>query len=221
VIRSGVQLPAPGQSFADPLEVRRALELPTDRPLILYLGSLEARKNVLDLPRYLELVRARSDGERPFLAVAGEGRLADELRARLGRGDGSSDASVLGYVTEPLSLVGAADLVVLLSSAEGMCQALVQAAALETPFVAYDVDGVGELLELGARGVAVPLGDLEAAARASADLLRAGRTSHAAIDLSAWSSRSIAEGYRTLIETALSSTDRSVRPAAADVAIAS
>jgi hypothetical protein len=103
--------------------------------------------------------------------------------------------------------VAAADLVVLLSSAEGMCQALVQAAAARTPFVAYDADGVRELIELGARGTAVPLGEVEAAARASAGALRGSRAPNG-IDLSSWSPASIAEGYRTLFARALASSGR-------------
>jgi glycosyltransferase involved in cell wall biosynthesis len=220
VIRSGAQLPVAGETFPHRSDVRRALGLPTERPLILYLGSLGSRKNVLDLPRYLDRVRHHLDGARPFLAVAGEGPLRENLRTRLEHGDGVTDAALLGYVTEPLPLVRAADLVILLSSAEGVCQALVQATAVGTPFVAYRVDGVGELLELGARGVAVPIGDLEAAASASAEMIRTGPTAHRAVDLSPWSPRSIAEGHRSLIAAAFSSTGRSPLPAAGGLAIA-
>jgi glycosyltransferase involved in cell wall biosynthesis len=174
---------------------------------------------VLDLPRYLTRVRERLDDDRrPFLAVAGEGPLANELRARLDETGG--DGAVLGYVPEPLPLIRAADLLVLLSSAEGMCQALVQATALGTPFVAYDVDGVRELIELGASGTAVPLGDVEAAAAASAEALLSARPDGISIDLSTWSPGAIAEGYRRLIATALGSST-ATGPSADPVAVAS
>jgi glycosyltransferase involved in cell wall biosynthesis len=53
IVRSGVPLPTPDEPQPSRGEVCRALGLPSDRPLILYLGSLEPRKNVLDLPDVL------------------------------------------------------------------------------------------------------------------------------------------------------------------------
>ncbi len=70
----------------------------------------------------------------------------------------------------------AADVLALPSSAEGLPQVLVQAARGGLPFVAFDVDGVAELLALGAAGRSVPLGDREGFAAALRDELaiRAG-----------------------------------------------
>jgi glycosyltransferase involved in cell wall biosynthesis len=110
---------------------------------------------------------------------------------------------MLGFVPDPTSLVAAADVVVLLSVAEGVPQVLVQAAASGTPFVAYAVDGVGELLELGADGVAVPLGDVGAAAAAVRSLLRRPPAHGVSLDLAPWSGEAIADGYRRVIDTVL------------------
>jgi glycosyltransferase involved in cell wall biosynthesis len=201
VIRSSVRLPAADVSPEHlRAEIHRRLGVSLLRPLVLYLGSLEPRKNVLDLPRYLLRLGRLTDGPRPHLVVAGEGPLAGTLADELRREGLTGDASMLGFAEDPGHLVGAADLIILLSRAEGLPQVLVQAAVAGTPFVAYTVDGVRELLRLGATGAAVPLGELGAAAGASARLLRGGgQPTRASIDLSSWSPEAIVGGYRAVI----------------------
>ena len=90
----------------------------------------------------------------------------------------AGNAVLTGHLSDPDHVHDAlrgADLVVLLSAAEGLPQVLVQSAAAGTPFVAFDVEGVRELLSLGARGSAVPPGRLDTAAAAAAEWLTAGR----------------------------------------------
>jgi glycosyltransferase involved in cell wall biosynthesis len=201
VVRSGVRLPTeppPARSV-----LRERLGVPDTRDLLAYVGSLEPRKNVLDL---VPLLRAVGDGttSRPFLAIAGEGPLGPELERQIRRAGLARDAALLGYLDDPLALIAAADAVVLLSQAEGVSQVLVQAAAFDTPFVAYDVDGVRELRDLGARGRVVPLGDQRAAAKAISDVLtwRSG-DGQPSIDLGEWSASSIHGGYRALFAALL------------------
>ena len=203
VVRSGVTLAAPAERAAARSDVCASLGLPEDRPLVVYLGSLEHRKNVLDLPRLLTECR-RAESADPYLVVAGEGPLDEPLHAAIDAAGLRDDAKLVGFVREPCALIRAADVVVLLSSAEGVPQVLVQAAAAQTPFVAYAVDGVRELMDLGAEGVAVPLGNVQAAAAATRALLARGRTApRASVDLSAWSPEAISAGYRRVIQDAL------------------
>jgi glycosyltransferase involved in cell wall biosynthesis len=206
IVRSGVPLPAPDEPQPSRGEVCRALGLPSDRPLILYLGSLEPRKNVLDLPDVLGRLVASTTFPRPYLVVAGEGPLSEPLRQALSAAGLADDARLLGYVPDPLPMVRIADVMVLLSSAEGVPQVLVQAAASGTPFVACAVDGVNELIELGADGIGVPPGDLEAAASATRSLLGDDRPPRPGyMDLSSWSAATITEGYQRVIGHALAS----------------
>jgi glycosyltransferase involved in cell wall biosynthesis len=91
------------------------------------------------------------------------------------------------------------DVIVLPSSAEGMPQVLVQAAMVGVPFVAYDVDGVRELVALGAAGAAVPLGDVKALARALRWALDQPQRRGSRLDEEewrAWSIDVIGERYR-------------------------
>lgn len=212
VVRSGVPLVMP-EGASTPEDVRERFGIPPGRPLVLYLGSLEPRKNVLDLRLYLELLVRMEVDARPFLLVAGDGPLAGALASCLEQADLGGDARLLGYVPEPLPLVRAADVMVLLSRAEGVPQVLVQAAAAATPFVAYAVDGVQELLEMGARGAAVPLGDIRGAADATSRLLHSTEPSRGPLDLSSWSPETIRAMYRGVIRAALSGPPRATRAA--------
>ena len=212
VIRSGVRLPMP--THCDPSARARTcheLGLPVDRPLVLSLGSLEPRKSVLDLiPLFLRIRGAAAD-LRPFLVVAGDGPLADQLSQDL-RDYFPSDASMVGHVDDPRALIASADVMVLLSRAEGVPQVLVQAAAAGTPFVAYEVDGVSELLAAGAVGTVVPQGDVVAAARAAARTLAEGSVGSGVPDLSQWSAAEIADRYRALVTALLGTPLERIRP---------
>jgi glycosyltransferase involved in cell wall biosynthesis len=200
VVRSGVPLPA------SPSPRARARSLLDDRygivpgrRLICYVGSLEPRKNPLLLAPLLEALRHGSAAP-PDLLVVGDGperdRLAAELAAR-----GLADHAVLtGHLADPGHVhdaIRGADLLVLMSAAEGLPQVLVQAAAAGTPFVAFDVEGVREILALGARGDAVPLGRLDAVVEAARRRLATGAAgAEPRADLSSWTPDAIAGAYR-------------------------
>jgi len=201
VVRSGLRLPAIDSEAGDRADVLQRLRLPDHRPLVLHLGSLEPRKNVLDLGRYLRHLLTVDSGTRPFLVVAGEGPLAGAVMSMFRREGLTDDVALVGFVDDPGPLISAADVMILLSRAEGVPQVLVQAAAAATPFVAYDVDGVRELLGLGADGVIVPLGQVEAAAEATAGIIARNEKTGASIDLTSWSSDVIDAEYRRVMGT--------------------
>jgi glycosyltransferase involved in cell wall biosynthesis len=77
---------------------------------------------------------------------------------------------------------------------------LVQAAAAGTPYVAFDVEGVREVLALGARGSAVGLGDLDGVVAAVASWLSTRSADREPVaDLSSWSPDAIASAYRAVL----------------------
>jgi glycosyltransferase involved in cell wall biosynthesis len=198
IVRSGVAMPP---AEVDRAAVRARHAVPLGRPLVLYLGSLEERKGVLDLPALAQRLLADA-AERPFLFVAGEGPLHGDLAALVLEHRLEADVRLAGFVDEPGELVAAADVVVLLSRAEGISQALVQAAAAGTPFVAMEVDGARELLEMGADGIVVPSGDVEAAAAAIVEVIRR-EPRGAAVDLDAWDPSAIRQRYREVVRSVL------------------
>jgi thymidylate kinase len=208
VIRSAARLPS---ADADRDQVRERVAhahgLPEDRPWVLYVGSLEERKCVLELPILLQQLLQLSAGRRPYLVVAGAGPQEERLRALVRQIGLEGDCRLLGHVDDPRDLFVASDIVVLMSRAEGLPQVLVQAAAAGTPFVTTDVDGVDELLELGAPGKVVDVGDVIGAARAALPYLRwPVERNGPTIDLSSWDPRQVQEGYRDLVGSVLATT---------------
>jgi glycosyltransferase involved in cell wall biosynthesis len=200
VVRSGVPLRSRCPVDQARRRVHEAHAVPLDCPLVAYVGSLERRKGAGDVVPFLDsLVRCCPDA---FLAIAGDGPMRAPVDADVDRRGLGAHASLLGYVSPVHDLIQAADVVVLLSRAEGISQVLIQAAAVGTPFVAYPVDGTGELVRLGATGLVVPIGDTDAAARAAADLAR-DHVRGTPIDVTEWSPERIAAGYRRVAATAL------------------
>lgn len=209
VVRSGAPLPDGRRSPAharDRLATRYGFD--RRRPLIVHLGSLDQRKNVMDLPDYLSDVLADSP-DPPVMLVAGEGPLAQPLAAAFDAAGLAGDVRMTGYVSPVDDLLVAADVVVLLSCAEGLPQVLLQAAAVGTPFVAHPVDGVAELRSLGATGRVVPHGDVPAAAMASAKLLAEGSlrvvTPEFSSALEEWSPDTIRRRHRMVFEAVTAS----------------
>jgi len=192
IVRSAAALPA-----ECPTERPSLPAVPDGRPVVLCLGALESRKNPLDLVPLL--ARVQETVPDAFLAIAGDGPLAGDLGAAIARAGLASDGVLLGYVKPVEPLLWRADVVVLLSDAEGLPQVLIQAAAAGTPFVSYDVDGAREVVALGAEGSVVPLGDVEAAAAAIVRLLRAGAPRRRRADLASWDRAVIHRSYRAVI----------------------
>jgi glycosyltransferase involved in cell wall biosynthesis len=176
---------------------RHGLRLPLGVPVVAYVGSLEERKGMRQLPSYLREVH-EATGSDAKLVIAGEGQLRAELGAAVAKAGLAQSVEFLGFTERVPEVMVAADCVVLLSETEGLPQVLVQAAAARTPFVSYPVDGTAELLARGAAGTVVPFGDWAAAARATAGLLRA--PSPAMIDLGDWELSVVRREYHNLYE---------------------
>ena len=193
IVRSAATLPAPRPPTPPKVD-----GIPDGRPVIVSLGALEERKNPLQLVPLLRRVRAQVPDA--FLAIAGEGPLADALRAEVDAAGLHDDVAILGYVKPTAPLLWRADGLVLLSNAEGLPQVLVQAAAAGVPFVSYDVDGAREVLALGAVGSVVPLGAVDDAADELAHLLRTAPAGTRTVDVGSWDTDVIYSAYRRVVD---------------------
>ena len=123
VVRSGVPLPA---RLRPRDEARRLLDARhgtvPGRRLVCCVGSLEPRKNPLLLPQLLRDLRDGS-ADPPDLLVVGDGPERDRLTAELSARGLADHAVLTGHLTDPDHVQDAlrgADLVVLLSEAEGL-----------------------------------------------------------------------------------------------------
>jgi len=136
-----------------------------DRPMVLALARLERQKR-LDL-----LVEATAGWDerpdRPVVAVAGTGSLAQDLqrRARAAR----SPLLLLGRRSDVVDLLQAADLIALPSDWEGYPLVAQEALRMGVPLVATAVGGVPALVGSAAR--LVPPGDAAALRSALEELI--------------------------------------------------
>jgi glycosyltransferase involved in cell wall biosynthesis len=131
---------------------RARLDLPSEAPVALYLGSLSPEKNVamaIDATALLpDLV----------LLVAGAGPDHDVLAARAERSC-RGRVRFLGQVRDPVTALTAADLLVLPSHTEGMPGVAMEAGMVGLPVVATDVGWVRDIVLDGTTGVLVPPGE--------------------------------------------------------------
>ncbi len=201
IVRSAATLPA-----VRPAQVPPVPGIPEGRPVVVSLGALEDRKHPLDLLPLLARVHASIPDA--FLAVAGDGPLRESLQRAVDAAGLKESVAILGYVSPTEPLVWRADVVVLLSDAEGLPQVLIQAAAAGIPFVSYDVDGARELVGLGAFGEVVDIGDLEGAADGVVNALRSDAAGVRRVDVSSWDPTVIHARYRSVIDEVVAEARR-------------
>lgn len=143
----------------------------SDVPLILGAGRLTEQKDFDTLVRAFAKLRAR---RRARLVILGEGRLRSKLQAcaeALGIAD---DVAMPGFTPNPYAWMARSDLFVLSSAWEGSPNVLTEALALGVPSVSTDCpSGPREVLDGGAFGPLVPVGDVAAMAEAMEATLNA------------------------------------------------
>jgi len=133
-------------------QARAALDLPSEKPIVLFVGNLLSSKGV---PLAIEAL------DHPSLACVqgvfvGAGPLGQAITAR---------TNCLWRESVPNSMIpdymAAADMLILPSYSEGLPTVLVEAGACSTPVIATEVGGIPELLNEG-RGTLIPPGSAEA-----------------------------------------------------------
>jgi glycosyltransferase involved in cell wall biosynthesis len=159
VITNGAALlPADHERQAN---LRRSLDL-GQSPLVVGIGRLAEQKN---WPAFIE---AASHLNGPCFAIAGEGPLRQKLVDLASRH--ANPVKILGFVGDIPALVGIASCVVSTSTWEGLPLALLEALSLGTPVVATAVDGITDLVPVGA-ALLVPPGDPAAVSAAISRVL--------------------------------------------------
>ena len=124
-----------------------------DEPLIGFVGRMVTEKGVDVLLRaFAEVVR---DMPHAHLALAGDGRLMGEMRARAGT-LGLASAHFLGWRGDIASFMADVDVLTVPSRSEGFGLVVLQAMALARPVVASRVTALPEVVEHGQTGMLVP-----------------------------------------------------------------
>ena len=144
---------------------------PGEPPVVLGAGKLRPQKEFGTLIDAFARVRA----ERPArLVILGEGPEEGRLRVRARRLGISADVELTGFVANPFAYMARSAVFALSSAWEGLPSVLIQAMACGCPVASTDCpSGPAEILEGGALGPLVRVGDAPALAAAILGLLEA------------------------------------------------
>jgi len=185
--------------------LRDALSLPSNKPIALYVGVMDERKNIRWLVEKWVENRAFGTGAR-LLAVGPrsrddvDGGLIERLHALSGA---HPDLFQLrGFTNDIVDLYHAVDLLLLPSSKEGLPNVILEAMACGLPCVAADASGSRELIENGRTGFVYPRYDVAALSAAVRECLSSrgwemGRVGRASVE-KRFSISAVADGYVAL-----------------------
>lgn len=182
----------------DKATARRALGLPVDAEILLWVGRMVAVKNLPLLLSAVHSVAARRPRLRLYLV--GDGELRGMLQARVAEldlGHVVSFAGAQGHDQLP-DWFRATDLTVLSSHSEGLPNVLRESLACGSRFVATNVGDIREIAE-PAHAALAPPGDVTAFAAAIEDMLeKAGQAAQLKYTARTWART--ARDFTSLIE---------------------
>jgi len=151
-------------------EVRDSLGIPTNAPLLLFLGRLNRDKGVIDLTEaFLNLVRRVPDAWLLLVGPDEEALLPGIMNICSGVAD---CVRHLGFTRQPERYMAAADIFCLPSYREGFGAVIIEAAATGLPTVASRIYGITDAIIDGETGLLHPPGDSTALTAALVDLLQ-------------------------------------------------
>jgi len=162
VIHNGVDLPAPQRTRE---EWRHDLGIPLDAPVVAMVANFRAEKDHPTLLRaWKELTAVMPEGvPKPRLLLAGARQTAyatvRALASELQLGD---SVVFLNQVGDVSGLLAASDIGVLVSTHEGLPNAVLEYMACGLPVVATDIPGNREALGANAQGLLCPAGHPQA-----------------------------------------------------------
>lgn len=159
-VANGVGIPA-SISSDERTRIRGSLGVPAGRAFGLFVGRLVTVKN---LPCLVRALATMPPGERPWIALAGDGPLRNAIE-RLAADQGvAADLCFLGERADATGLMQAADFLVLPSHFEGLSNALLESMAAGCPVIASAVGGNLELIDDERTGLLFRPDDAEALA---------------------------------------------------------
>lgn len=152
-------------------ELRRRLELPPGRPILVSVGQLRPEKGHLVLLSVLaRLATVRTPA--PYLLLVGEGKERETIEAKIEELGLERCVKLVGATRDVRPYLKAADLFVLSSIAvETFSNAALEAAAMGLPIVMSDVGGAREMFPDNRECIIYPRDDKKALAKALNDSL--------------------------------------------------
>jgi len=142
---------SPGRS-----DVRRELGLPTDAPIVGYVGRLTRDKGIPDLVEAFDAILETEPGAHLLLVGwvdAAEDRLPPYIQRRI---QSHPRIHCTGFVEDTAPYYRAMDVMVLPSLREGFPNVVLEAAASGIPVIATDVTGARDSIVPGETGLLIP-----------------------------------------------------------------
>jgi glycosyltransferase involved in cell wall biosynthesis len=163
----------PADSFPAYMDLFPFLERPPAplpaRPVALFVGALEANKNIDGLAAAWRALAPRLPEAR--LHIVGSGSRADVVERLLADVPGQTDWSPSLSSPEVARALDEATVLVLPSRSEGLGRVIIEALCRSRPVVGSRVGGIADLIEDGVNGVLVPPDDVDALVEALARVL--------------------------------------------------
>ena len=142
---------------------RQALELPAAARIIGTIGRLVPVKGHIHLIRaFAQIASAHPDAH---LAIIGDGREADNLKAEIARHDLTQRIHLLGWRTRAKQYIRAFDILAMPSLSEGFSLALLEGMSGRRPIIGSDIPAMAPTIR-AAGGICVPPSDSDALAKA-------------------------------------------------------
>jgi glycosyltransferase involved in cell wall biosynthesis len=160
IIPNGVNLKE-FQGANSKAQSRALLGLPTDKKIILFLGSLTARKGSQILVNAMNKVIAKSPNT--VLVIVGDGSQKSKLQESINRLELNNAVILTGSVSEnqKIAYYRSADIFTLPSFAEAFPLSLLEAGAAGLPVIATRVGGIPNIVEDGANGLLIEAGNCD------------------------------------------------------------
>lgn len=122
-----------------------------------FIGQMIPRKGISDLIRAFD--RFHEEAHESRLILVGDGHERPELERLASSLPSCNVIEFTGFREDRLDLLQQFDVFAMTSSLEGIPRCMMEAMAVETPVVAYDIPGVDLLIENRKTGLSVPHGD--------------------------------------------------------------
>jgi glycosyltransferase involved in cell wall biosynthesis len=142
-------------SVAQKMEIRRAINLPPEARIVLFVGRLIPEKRPEHLLSIWDVVREQFPNA--MLVMVGSGTESEKLQAMQVEG-----VHFTGQIDDPRAYLQTADLFVLPSAREGLSNALLEAQASGVPAIVTSIGAAPELIEDGVNGMLMAVDDLPA-----------------------------------------------------------
>jgi len=138
-------------------QARKNLGINDNTLVLSCVAQLRPEKNhLLLLEAFGELTKKRPDA---MLLLAGEGPMREQIQRSIDQSNLADKVRLLGQRDDVPRILSATDIFVLLSSYEGMSNALLEAMAAGCAIVASDIPANRELIQDGTNGYLISLGD--------------------------------------------------------------